>query len=52
MKKLENNGRKPGQTQITISLSESLVNKIDKIAKKQKRNRSNMIAFVLESYKG
>lgn len=40
-------GRALGKTQISISLSEDLVNSIDKMAAKQNRNRSNFISNVL-----
>lgn len=37
-------GRAPGKTQISISLPQSLVKKIDQIAATENRNRSNFIA--------
>lgn len=40
-------GRAPGKTQISISLSESLVKGIDKLAAVENRNRSNYISNVL-----
>lgn len=43
-----NSGRKPGKTQISISLPEALVAKIDKMAELENRNRSNFIATKLE----
>lgn len=47
-KTTSNHGRAPGKTQISISLPEDLVNKIDKIADVENRNRSNFIATHLE----
>ena len=40
--------RAPGMTQISISLPEGLVLKIDAMADTENRNRSNFIATVLE----
>jgi len=40
--------RAVGKTQISISLPEDLVAKIDRLADAQNRNRSNYIATVLE----
>jgi len=39
-------------TQISISLPEGLVGKIDEMADAENRNRSNFIATVLESLSG
>ncbi len=41
-------GRAPGKTQISISLSEDLVTRIDLMAAAENRNRSNFIANELE----
>lgn len=41
-------GRAPGKTQISISLPQDLVEKIDKLAEGENRNRSNFIATTLE----
>lgn len=41
-------GRAPGKTQISISLPQDLVGKIDKLADVENRNRSNFIATHLE----
>lgn len=35
---------------VSISLPDEIVNKIDLISNKEKRNRSNMINFILEDY--
>ncbi|MEM9226730.1 MAG: ribbon-helix-helix domain-containing protein [Verrucomicrobiota bacterium] len=43
-----NHGRAPGKTQISISLPQNLVEKIDKLADEENRNRSNFIATHLE----
>ncbi len=40
--------RAPGMTQISISLPEGLVGKIDEMADTENRNRSNFIATVLK----
>ena len=45
-----NNGRAEGQGQISISLPKQLVERIDKLAKKENRNRSNFIVNRLEEY--
>ncbi|WOO42864.1 ribbon-helix-helix domain-containing protein [Rubellicoccus peritrichatus] len=42
-KKKTAQSRNTGKTQISISLSTSLVKRIDKLAKAQNRNRSNFI---------
>lgn len=39
--------RAPGKAQISISLDESLIEKIDRLAAGQNRNRSNFIATAL-----
>lgn len=41
-------GRAPGKTQISISLPQDLVAKIDQLAEADNRNRSNFISTVLE----
>jgi len=49
MAKKQTHGRAPGKTQISISLPQELVDKIDRLAATQNRNRSNFIATHLES---
>jgi hypothetical protein len=44
----QNHGRAPGKTQISISLPQNLVERIDKLAEEENRNRSNFIATHLE----
>lgn len=44
----QQNGRATGKTQISISLSQDLVAKIDELAARENRNRSNFIATHLE----
>lgn len=39
----DNNGRASGQTQISISLPQDLVDRIDELASVENRNRSNFI---------
>ncbi|MBC2594907.1 ribbon-helix-helix protein, CopG family [Ruficoccus amylovorans] len=46
--KKQTHGRAPGKTQISISLPENLVERIDKLAEEENRNRSNFIATHLE----
>ncbi|WP_269537087.1 ribbon-helix-helix domain-containing protein [Cerasicoccus fimbriatus] len=41
--------RAPGKTQISISLPIDLIEKVDKLAAAQNRNRSNFIATALEN---
>ncbi len=48
VKKRKIRARAPGMTQISISLPEGLVGKIDEMADAENRNRSNFIATVLE----
>ncbi|MEO0793714.1 MAG: ribbon-helix-helix protein, CopG family [Verrucomicrobiota bacterium] len=48
MAKKQTHGRAPGKTQISISLPQSLVDKIDRLAATENRNRSNFIATHLE----
>ncbi len=48
VKKKKSHARAPGMTQISISLPESLVEKIDRMAQTENRNRSNFIATHLE----
>lgn len=48
MAKKTTHGRAPGKTQISISLPQDLVGKIDKLADVENRNRSNFIATHLE----
>lgn len=48
MAKKPNHGRAPGKTQISISLPQDLVAKIDMLAADENRNRSNFIATHLE----
>ncbi|WP_309384501.1 ribbon-helix-helix domain-containing protein [Cerasicoccus frondis] len=52
MAKKQTHGRAPGKTQISISLPEDLVGKIDRLAATENRNRSNFIATHLESLAG
>ena len=40
--------RAPGMTQISISLPQRLVDKIDQLAEIEKRSRSNYIAFIVD----
>lgn len=47
--KVATHQRAPGKTQISISLPEDLVSKIDKLAAADNRNRSNFIATALEA---
>jgi|GEM_PF-6103198 len=47
-----NNGRAEGQTQISISLPQELVDKIDHLAELENRNRSNFIVSALSDLKG
>lgn len=49
MAKKQTHGRAPGKTQISISLPQDLVEKIDRLAATENRNRSNFIATHLES---
>jgi len=49
MAKKLTHGRAPGKTQISISLPQDLVEKIDRLAAAENRNRSNFIATHLES---
>lgn len=44
----KSHSRANGMTQISISLPESLVEKIDRMAGRQKRSRSNYIAYVID----
>lgn len=44
--------RSPDQTQISISLPRTLVERIDKAATAENRNRSNFIATVLQQHLG
>lgn len=48
MAKKQTHGRAPGKTQISISLPQNLVEKIDELASLENRNRSNFIATHLE----
>lgn len=48
MAKKQTHGRAPGKTQISISLPQNLVEKIDELAAFENRNRSNFIATHLE----
>ncbi len=47
-KKKKSHARAPGMTQISISLPEELVARIDEIAATDNRNRSNFISTHLE----
>lgn len=52
MAKKQTHGRAPGKTQISISLPQNLVEKIDELASMENRNRSNFIATHLERLAG
>lgn len=52
MAKKQTHGRAPGKTQISISLPQDLVEKIDRLAATENRNRSNFIATHLEALAG
>jgi metal-responsive CopG/Arc/MetJ family transcriptional regulator len=43
---MKNEG-KAERTQISVRLSAELLNRIDRVAKKERRNRSNMIEYIL-----
>ncbi|WP_309400213.1 ribbon-helix-helix domain-containing protein [Cerasicoccus maritimus] len=45
----KNNGRAPGKTQISISLPQELIDRIDAAAAAENRNRSNFIATALDN---
>lgn len=45
--KTRNKGRAPGQTQISVSVPESLLAELDAIAKEDGRNRSNTVVHLL-----
>jgi metal-responsive CopG/Arc/MetJ family transcriptional regulator len=47
-KNRSNHGRAPGKTQISISLPQNLVDRIDQLAEEENRNRSNFIANEME----
>ncbi len=44
----KSHSRAPGMTQISISLPEHLVKKVDDLADKVNRSRSNYIAYILQ----
>jgi len=44
--------RAPGKTQISISLPADLIERIDKLAAAENRNRSNFIATALDRITG
>ncbi|MGF1484919.1 MAG: ribbon-helix-helix domain-containing protein [Opitutales bacterium] len=48
MKKKKSHARAPGQTQISISIPQELVDQVEKLAKAENRNRSNFISYQLE----
>lgn len=52
MARKQTHGRAPGKTQISISLPQDLVEKIDQLAATENRNRSNFIATHLEELAG
>jgi len=45
----KSHSRAMGMTQISISLPQNLVDKIDALAREDKRSRSNYIAYVIQS---
>lgn len=45
----KSHSRAIGMTQISISLPQNLVDKIDGLAKEDKRSRSNYIAYIIQS---
>ena len=47
-----NNGRAAGQTQISISLPQELVDRIDQLAEIENRSRSNFIVSALSCLDG
>lgn len=47
---VEANPRTPEMTQISISLKRSALDKIDRLAAEQNRNRSNFISVFFENY--
>lgn len=47
-KKTKSHARAVGMTQISISLPERLVNKVDRLAELDNRSRSNFITHILE----
>lgn len=44
----KSHSRAHGMTQISISLPEKLVEKIDRMAENEKRSRSNYIAYIID----
>lgn len=44
----KSHSRADGMTQISISLPQRLVDKIDRLAKEAKRSRSNFIAYIVD----
>ena len=47
-KSSKSHARAPGMTQVSISLPQRLVDKVDRLADFEKRSRSNYIASILE----
>lgn len=45
----KSHSRAIGMTQISISLPQDLVDKIDNLAKEDKRSRSNYIAYIIQN---
>lgn len=45
----KSHSRAIGMTQISISLPQNLVDKIDSLAKEDKRSRSNYIAYIIQN---
>lgn len=45
----KSHSRAIGMTQISISLPQDLVDKIDSLAKEDKRSRSNYIAYIIQN---
>ena len=48
-KNKKSHSRAIGMTQISISLPQDLVDKIDYLAEEDKRSRSNYIAYIIQS---
>lgn len=46
--KKKSHDRAPGMTQVSISIPQELVEKVDRLAKLERRSRSNYIVKVLE----
>lgn len=44
----KSHARAPGMTQISISLPQRLVKKVDRLSEKENRSRSNYIAYIID----